>query len=111
LLWADIDCGGLRILAQLREKVSPRFAPYRMDKSTLEAHGRWAQPLSTADERHLTRLKHHPLLIDMIPLIDYMLSCGIKLEQEAVSLDPNPGLYDQSTRTYSFRDRNSRFPT
>jgi hypothetical protein len=89
LLWADIDYGGLSILAQLREKVSPRFAPYRMDEDTLEAHAHWAQPLSAADERNLARLKHHPLLGDMTALIDYMLRRGIKLEQEAVALGPN----------------------
>jgi len=89
LLWADIDYGGLNILAQLREKVSPRFAPYRMDCDTLEAHAHWAQPLSTADERNLARLKHHPALSDMMALIDHMLTRGIKLEQEAVVLDPH----------------------
>jgi len=85
-LWADIDYGGLRILAQLREQVSTRFAPYRMDEHTLQAHVQWAQPLSSADERNLARLKNHPALTDMIPLIDYMLGRGIKLEQEAVVL-------------------------
>jgi hypothetical protein len=89
LLWADIDYGGLSILGQLREKVSARFAPYRMDISTLEAHARWAQPLSAADERNLARLKNHPLLTDMVPLIEHALRRGIKLEQEAVVLDPN----------------------
>jgi hypothetical protein len=91
LLWADIDYGGLRILAQLREKVSPRFALYRMDKTTLDAHAHWGQPLSAADERNLARLKRHPLLADVTPLVDHMLSHGIKLEQEAVSLFPIPG--------------------
>ena len=89
LVWADIDYGGLSILGQLREKVSTRFAAYRMDKDTLEAHARWAQPLSAADERNLARLKNHPFLSDMTPLIEHMLERGIKLEQEAVVLDPN----------------------
>lgn len=89
LLWADIDYGGLNILAQLREKVSPRFAPYRMDCDTLDAHLHWARPLSSADERNLARLKRRPTLSDMTPLIDHMLQKGIKLEQEAVTLDPD----------------------
>jgi hypothetical protein len=89
LVWADIDYGGLSILGQLREKVSTRFVPYRMDKDTLETHARWAQPLSAADERNLARLKNHPFLGDMRPLIEHMLERGIKLEQEAVMLDPN----------------------
>jgi hypothetical protein len=85
LLWADIDYGGLGILGQLRRQVSIRFAPYRMDQATLEAHARWAHPLSTRDERNLSRLRRHPALTDMGPLIDYMLLRGLKLEQEAVT--------------------------
>lgn len=87
LLWADIDCGGLGILAQLRTQVSSRFTPYRMDCSTLDAHARWAHPLSAADERKLARLKRHPCLSDVAPLIDHMLARGTKLEQEAVRLE------------------------
>jgi hypothetical protein len=91
LLWADVDYGGLNILAQLREKVSPRFAPCRMDVETLEAHAHWAHPLSSNDERNLARLKGHPALEDMTPLMDHMLQRGIKLEQEAVALGPHYG--------------------
>ena len=87
LLWADVDCGGLSILAQLRQQVSPRFAPYRMDCATLDAHARWAHPLSPADERNLARLRRCPALSDVVPLMDHMLARGIKLEQEAVVLD------------------------
>jgi hypothetical protein len=87
LLWADIDCGGLSILAHLRVQVSSRFAPYRMDCSTLDAHARWAHPLSTADEHKLARLKRHPYLSDVAPLVDHMLARSIKLEQEAVRLE------------------------
>jgi hypothetical protein len=85
-LWADIDYGGLNILAQLRIQVSPRFAPYCMDRDTLDAHAHWAHPLSSVDERNLARLRRHPALADMTPVIDYMLVRGIKLEQEAISL-------------------------
>ncbi len=85
-LWADIDYGGLNILAQLRQQVSPRFEPYRMDRTTLEAHAHWAHPLSTTDKRNLARLRGHPTLTDMTSLIDYMLLREIKLEQEAVTL-------------------------
>lgn len=87
-LWADVDCGGLGILAQLRQHVSPRFTPYRMDRPTLEAHAHWAHPLSAGDRRGLARLRRHPALGDTVPLIDYMLAREIKLEQEAVSTAP-----------------------
>ena len=87
LVWADVDYGGLNILAQLREQVSARFAPYRMDRPTLDDHAHWAHPLTPADERNLARLRHRPALGDVAPLIDYMLRRGIKLEQEAVALN------------------------
>ncbi len=87
LLWADIDYGGLNILAQLRQQISPRFAPYRMDCATLDAHALWGQPLSPADERNLARLRQHAALADMAPLIDHMLRRGLKLEQEAVTVE------------------------
>jgi hypothetical protein len=85
-LWADIDYGGLNILAQLRARVSPRFEPFRMDCATLDTYAHWAHPLTTADERNLAHLKRHPYLADVESLIDRMLAGGIKLEQEAVSL-------------------------
>jgi hypothetical protein len=84
LVWADLDYGGLSILAQVRRLVSPRFAPYRMDVETLESHARWAQPLTPGDERRLGQLARHPHLQDLRPLIEHMLARGIKLEQEAL---------------------------
>jgi hypothetical protein len=84
LLWADIDYGGLNILAQLRQQVSTRFMPYRMDCATLAAHAHWGHPLSAGDEHNLARLRQHHALTDMIPLIDEMLMREIKLEQEAI---------------------------
>ncbi|MBU1717405.1 MAG: DUF2220 domain-containing protein, partial [Proteobacteria bacterium] len=85
LVWADLDGGGLSILAQLRRLVSPRFGPYRMDVDTLEAHAAWARPLTAADERRLARLARNPDLADQRPLIEHMLARGLKLEQEAVA--------------------------
>ena len=74
-------------MAQLRQQVSTDFTPYRMDGATLDAHMRWAHPLSAGDERNLSRLRRHPALADMVPLIHHMLLRGLKLEQEAVSCD------------------------
>lgn len=83
-VWADIDYGGLNILAQLRERVNAKAAPYCMDMETLEAHARWARPLTPADVKNLTRLLRRPALADMRPLIAHMTQRGLKLEQEAV---------------------------
>jgi len=84
-VWADIDYGGLNILAQLREQVNARAAPYRMDIETLEAHATWGRPLTPGDVKNLTRLTRRPALTDMQPLIAHMLQRGLKLEQEAVA--------------------------
>jgi len=86
-VWADVDYGGLNILAQLRKQVAPRFQPYRMDLATLDVFARWGQPLTRRDRRNLERLRDHPTLTDMIPLIDELLLREVKLEQEAIVLD------------------------
>ena len=87
LVWADIDFGGLNILAQLRRYVSARFAPYRMDIATLDAYAKWGQPLTKNDERNLTQLRQQAALRDMTSLIDHMLLEEIKLEQEAIRFE------------------------
>jgi hypothetical protein len=85
-VWADLDYGGLNILAQVRKLISPRFLPYRMDATTLEAHIRWARPLTENDQRLLVRLQGYASLADLQPVIEHMLERGLKLEQEAVQL-------------------------
>ncbi|MBI4771876.1 MAG: DUF2399 domain-containing protein [Chloroflexi bacterium] len=86
LVWADLDYGGLNILAQLREQVNARAAPFRMDVETLEAHAHYARPLTPADVKNLSRLTRRPSLADQRPLIAHMLARGLKLEQEAIAL-------------------------
>ena len=85
-VWADLDYGGLNILAQLRKLISPRFIPCRMDAATLEAHTRWARPLTENDRHLLARLQGYASLADLRPVIARMLERGLKLEQEAVQL-------------------------
>lgn len=84
-VWADIDYGGFNILAQLREQVNVRAQAYRMDVETLEAHSRWAHPLTANDALHLKRLLRRVAIADMWPVIEYMLQHQIKLEQEAIA--------------------------
>ncbi len=86
-VWADLDYGGLNILAQLREQVDPQATPYLMDIETFEAHATWARPLTPADVNNLERLSRRPSLKDMRPLIAHLLQRSLKLEQEAISLD------------------------
>lgn len=84
LIWADIDYGGLNILAQLREQINSRALPYRMDIETLETYAHWARPLTVNDVRHLDQLLRRAAIADMHPLIEHMLRRQLKLEQEAI---------------------------
>jgi hypothetical protein len=86
-VWADLDFGGLNIVAMVRRLVSSRVLPYHMDVPTLLAHARWAKPLTANDRARLLRLRGQPVLADLRPLIETMLEQGIKLEQEAIRLD------------------------
>jgi hypothetical protein len=88
-VWADLDFGGLNIVAQLRKLISARFVPHHMDIATLEAHARWARPLTENDRRLLARLQGYASLADLQPIISHMLDRGLKLEQEAVQLAPS----------------------
>jgi hypothetical protein len=88
-VWADLDYGGLNILAQLREQLNSNAKPYLMDIESFEAHSRWARPLTLADANNLGRLLHRPVLADMQPLIKHLLARGLKLEQEAIELRPD----------------------
>ncbi len=87
-VWADLDYGGLNILAQLRRLITPRVIPHRMNRQTLDVHSAWARPLTENDRRLLMRLQGRPSLEDEQPVIARMLERGLKLEQEAVRLAP-----------------------
>jgi hypothetical protein len=82
--WGDLDAGGLRILAHLREQAGV-IRPVAMDAETLESHRAHAQPLTLNDREALRRLRALPLLSDCARLIDRLLAANLKLEQEAVS--------------------------
>ena len=85
LHWGDLDAGGLRILAHLREQAGP-FAPLLMDAPTLAAYGAFAQPLTPGDRAALAELRSRAALADCTPLIDALLALDTKLEQEAVDI-------------------------
>lgn len=95
LAWNDIDYGGLNILGQLRQRVNPAIAPFLMDRATLDAHARWARPLTGGDRQNLVRLRGRAELTDLQGLIDHMLARALKIEQEAIdpvlpASAPNP---------------------
>ncbi len=84
--WGDLDAGGLRILAHLRQHLGT-VAATAMDCATLQTYAAFAQPLTVSDRRALERLKDAAILSDCADLIDALLAQGIKLEQEAVQIE------------------------
>ena len=84
--WGDLDAGGLRILAHLRNQLGV-VTPVGMDPVTFDAHQQYAQPLTKNDRDGLAKLRGLPELADCIPLIDRLLVAGQKLEQEAISIE------------------------
>ncbi len=82
--WSDLDYGGLNILSQLRRLVRPHIQPYRMDSATLDANYPRSRPLTASDKANLKKLLPRPELKDMREVIEHLLKCGVKLEQEGV---------------------------
>ena len=85
LHWGDLDAGGLRILAHLREHIGD-VCSLAMSPAIFEAYRAFAQPLSGGDRAALTALRQSAVLTDCVPLIDTLLARGQKLEQEAVDI-------------------------
>jgi len=84
-LWSDMDYGGFNILSQLRKQISARVEPSLMDVSTFEKYARLSHPLTQTDVRNLKRLALRPNLRDARPVIEHLITRGLKLEQEAIA--------------------------
>jgi len=84
-LWSDMDYGGFNILSQLRKQISARVEPSLMDVSTFEKYAKLSHPLSQTDVRNLKRLALHANLRDVRPVIEHLITHGLKLEQEAIA--------------------------
>lgn len=82
--WGDLDAGGLRILAHLRDALGANVMPLAMNVPTVEAHSDYVRRLNDSDRAALARLRTWPTLADCVELIDHLLTRGHKLEQEAV---------------------------
>lgn len=85
-LWSDMGFGGFNILLQLRQQVSPRVQPYRMDVATFKQYAALSRPLTQRDMHILKRLSLNPALGDVRSTIEYLLARGLKLEQEAIKV-------------------------
>ena len=85
LHWGNIDARGLHILAHLRSHLR-NVQPLGMDIETFDAYRTHAQPLTAGDRTNLQSLIANPQLADCVPLIDYLMEQGLKLEPEAISV-------------------------
>ncbi len=86
--WGDIDLGGFRIFVHLKTEVLPELRPYRMDAETLRRYRDYADPLEPAYARELGRLLERPEYSDFHETIREMLKIGLRLEQEAILIEP-----------------------
>jgi hypothetical protein len=82
--WGDIDYGGFSMLARLRREIRAGTLPYRMDEAELAGHAAQTAPITAAYTDKLRTLARREELADCRPCIDYMIRCGVRLEQEAM---------------------------
>lgn len=86
LHFGDLDCGGLQILADLREKTGIPFVPYRMDEATLSQYGDYCRPLTANDRRRLEKMLADERFEEFRGVMTLMLASNRKLEQECIGL-------------------------
>ena len=101
--WSDIDLGGFRIFAMLREKVAQSVMPMKMDVATLKQYsdrtipigddsadtGKSSQADSGRSDQYLaslSKLMDDPEYEVFHDVIKYMLENHVKLEQEQETL-------------------------
>ena len=83
--FGDIDVGGLRILNHLRTKTGIDIKPLMMNKETLITNQKYCKSLTNNDIKALKDMLESSMYMEFYDLIQYMLSEGIKLEQEIIS--------------------------
>ena len=84
LHWGDIDLGGFEMDSRLRREIDPRFVAWQMGCEELRSHREQAIPFSAEYASKLVTLLADPYLHNSYDVIRYMLSEGIRLEQEAL---------------------------
>lgn len=83
--WSDIDLGGFGIFVRLRDTCFPDLKPWMMDEDTLRLNRDKAMTI-TSDSylRQLQKLVRDERYSVFHPVIRYMLTENIRLEQEAL---------------------------
>lgn len=86
LHFGDIDVGGFDIYRDLCERTGIAFLPYRMGIEQLEKYRDCARELSENDRKRLRMLLEKEENAEIVPVLEYMMQHGIKLEQESIRL-------------------------
>ena len=86
LHFGDIDVGGFEIYLDLCKKTGIPFQPYLMGISQLEEYKSCARKLTENDRKRLSVLKEKTDRADILPVLMYMETHGIKLEQESIRI-------------------------
>ena len=82
--WSDIDIGGFKIYARLRDNSIPELVPYRMDKSTLVENKIYWNSFDNKYRELLKKIKQEERYSVFFEVIDFMLENNIRLEQESM---------------------------
>ena len=86
LHFGDIDVGGFEIFLDLCKKTGIPFRPYLMGISQLEEYKSCARKLTENDRKRLSVMKEKTNRADILPVLMYMETHGIKLEQESIRI-------------------------
>ena len=86
--FGDIDVGGFRILNALNSSTGIPFQPFEMSVEVLsdERYRNCLVTLTDDEVYNLSLMISSPLYSDYIPVLEYMITHKVKLEQEIVSL-------------------------
>lgn len=82
--FGDIDVGGFLIYEDLCRKTGIPFKCYRMDLDTLTEYEEYGRPLTENDRAGIERILKENPDARYADVLEYMLSAGVKLEQECI---------------------------
>ena len=82
--FGDIDVGGFLIYEDLCRKTGIPFTCCRMDLDTLTEYEAYGKALTENDRAGIERILKENPDVQYAEVLEYMLSAGVKLEQECI---------------------------
>ncbi|MFH5181602.1 Wadjet anti-phage system protein JetD domain-containing protein [Paenibacillus sp. TAB 01] len=83
--WGDIDLGGIRIFEFLRNQLFPSLEPLWMNSAVLLKYEQQAAPISNEYASQIQAALHDPRYLGWTQVLQTMLECRKRLEQEGIS--------------------------